>query len=182
MTPSAPVLAPPPQLVPFVPDPSADLPASAEVVVVGGGMLGASAAYQLARAGMRPLVIEANSPAWGASGRNAGMALAGLGDHFERVTGLVQDSGMESSGIGSAHSSSPPMRTRRSASAERRGSRPARAWRFASSPTPSSTTSRRGSHRAPFAPRSGRPRMPVSIHSASASHCSTRFAPPAGPS
>ena len=93
MTPSAPVLAPPPQLVPFVPDPRAELPASAEVVVVGGGMLGAAAAHYLARAGMRPLVIEANSPAWGASGRNAGIAMAGVGDHFQRVTGLVQESG-----------------------------------------------------------------------------------------
>ncbi|CAN5229322.1 FAD-binding oxidoreductase [soil metagenome] len=56
-------------------------------------MLGASAAYHLARAGMQPLVIEANAPAWGASGRNAGMALAGLGGHFDRVTRLVQEAG-----------------------------------------------------------------------------------------
>lgn len=56
-------------------------------------MLGASAAYHLARAGMRPLVIEANVPASGASGRNAGMALAGLGGHFPRVTRLVQEAG-----------------------------------------------------------------------------------------
>ena len=61
--------------------------------MVGGGMLGASAAYHLARAGMRPLVIEANAPASGASGRNAGMALAGLGGHFPRVTRLVQETG-----------------------------------------------------------------------------------------
>ncbi|MEO6345132.1 MAG: FAD-dependent oxidoreductase, partial [Candidatus Limnocylindria bacterium] len=61
--------------------------------MVGGGMLGASAAYHLARAGMRPLVIEANAPAWGASGRNAGMALAGLGGHFPRVMRLVADAG-----------------------------------------------------------------------------------------
>jgi glycine/D-amino acid oxidase-like deaminating enzyme len=88
-----PVLAPPPQPVPFVPDSRAELPTAAEVVVVGGGMLGASAAYHLARAGMRPLVIEANSPAWGASGRSAGIALAGLGGHFPRVTRLVQASG-----------------------------------------------------------------------------------------
>lgn len=87
------VFAPPPEPVPFTPDPRADLPVSAEVVVVGGGMLGASAAYHLARAGMRPLVIEANAPAWGASGRNAGMALAGLGGHFPRVTRLVQEAG-----------------------------------------------------------------------------------------
>jgi sarcosine oxidase subunit beta len=93
MSPPEPVLAPPPQPVPFVPDPRAELPAAAEVVVVGGGMLGASAAWHLARAGMRPLVVEANAPAWGASGRNAGMALAGLGGHFARVTELVRGSG-----------------------------------------------------------------------------------------
>ena len=88
-----PLLAPPPQPVPHVPDPRAELPSSAEVIVVGGGMVGASAAWHLARAGMRPLVIEANSPAWGASGRNAGMALAGLGGHFPRVTALVKAAG-----------------------------------------------------------------------------------------
>ncbi|HWM08409.1 MAG TPA: FAD-binding oxidoreductase [Solirubrobacteraceae bacterium] len=93
MTQAEPVLAPPPQPVPFVPDPRAELPGAAEVVVVGGGMLGAAAAYHLARAGMRPLVIEANTPAWGASGRSAGMALAGLGGHFPRVTKLVQEAG-----------------------------------------------------------------------------------------
>ncbi|HSK93365.1 MAG TPA: FAD-binding oxidoreductase [Candidatus Angelobacter sp.] len=88
-----PVFAPPPNPVPFTPDQRADLPRTAQVVVVGGGMLGASAAFHLARAGMRPLVIEANAPAWGASGRNAGMALAGLGGHFPRVTRLVQEAG-----------------------------------------------------------------------------------------
>lgn len=93
MAPAEPLFAPPPQPVPFVPDPRAELPATAEVVVIGGGMVGASAAYHLARAGMRPLVIEANAPAWGASGRNAGMALAGLGGHFPRVTRLVQAAG-----------------------------------------------------------------------------------------
>lgn len=84
---------PDPEPVPFVPDPAAELPAGAEVVVVGAGMVGASAAYRLALAGMRPLVIEANGPAFGASGRLAGMALAGLGGHFPRVTRLVQASG-----------------------------------------------------------------------------------------
>jgi glycine/D-amino acid oxidase-like deaminating enzyme len=93
MPPAEPVFAPLPEPVPFVPDPRAVLPASAEVVVLGGGMVGASAAYHLARVGMRPLVVEANAPAWGASGRNAGMALAGLGGHFPRVTRLVQQAG-----------------------------------------------------------------------------------------
>ena len=93
MTSSDPVFSPPPQPVAFTPDPRADLPRNAEVIVVGGGMLGASAAYHLARAGMRPLVIEANAPASVAAGRSAGMALAGLGGHFPRVTRLVQEAG-----------------------------------------------------------------------------------------
>jgi glycine/D-amino acid oxidase-like deaminating enzyme len=84
---------PDPEPVPFTADPTARLPGVAEVVVVGAGMLGASAAYRLALAGMRPIVIEANAPAFGASGRLAGMALAGLGGHFPRVTRLVQASG-----------------------------------------------------------------------------------------
>lgn len=87
---------PEPEPVPFTADPAVDLPATAEVVVVGAGMLGASAALRLAQAGMRPLVIEANAPAYGASGRLAGMALAGLGGHFPRVTALAQASGARS--------------------------------------------------------------------------------------
>ena len=85
--------APSPEPVPFLRNPDAELPSSADVVVVGAGMLGASVAYHLARAGTRPLVIEANAPASGASGRNAGMALAGLGGHFPRVTRIVQEAG-----------------------------------------------------------------------------------------
>ncbi len=85
--------APPPEPVVFTPSPAPELPRGAEVVVVGAGMVGASAAYRLALAGMRPLVIEANAPASGASGRLAGMALAGLGGHFPRVTSLVQRAG-----------------------------------------------------------------------------------------
>ena len=91
--PAPPRFAPDPEPVPFAADASAELPAAADVVVVGAGMVGASAAYRLAMAGMSPLVIEANTPAFGASGRLAGMALAGLGGHFPRVTRLVQEAG-----------------------------------------------------------------------------------------
>ncbi|HEX6139662.1 MAG TPA: FAD-binding oxidoreductase [Candidatus Limnocylindria bacterium] len=89
----APVFNPDPQPIAFVPDPEAEMPAAAEVVIVGAGMVGASIAYRLTLAGMRPLVIDANAPASGASGRLAGMALAGLGGHFPRVTRLVQAAG-----------------------------------------------------------------------------------------
>jgi glycine/D-amino acid oxidase-like deaminating enzyme len=88
-----PRFSPPAEPIAFFGDPAAELPATAEVVVVGAGMVGASAAYRLALAGMRPLVIEANAPASGASGRLVGMALSGLGNHFPRVTRLVQAAG-----------------------------------------------------------------------------------------
>jgi Glycine/D-amino acid oxidases (deaminating) len=51
---------------------STDLPATAQIVVVGGGFFGAATAYFLARAGAAPLVIEQVAPAYGATGRNGG--------------------------------------------------------------------------------------------------------------
>jgi gamma-glutamylputrescine oxidase len=51
------------------------LPARTEVAVVGGGIIGVAAAYELARLGARPLLLERRLPGWGASGRNAGLVL-----------------------------------------------------------------------------------------------------------
>lgn len=51
------------------------LPARTEVAVVGGGVIGVAAAYELARLGARPLLLERRRPGWGASGRNAGLVL-----------------------------------------------------------------------------------------------------------
>ncbi|MFN2484102.1 MAG: NAD(P)/FAD-dependent oxidoreductase [Candidatus Limnocylindria bacterium] len=89
-------LTPPAEPVGFVPDPGAELPRSADAVIVGAGLVGAWTAYHLTRRGVRPLLIEANSPASGASGRNAGMLLQGLGGHFTRVTRLAQSAGARS--------------------------------------------------------------------------------------
>jgi glycine/D-amino acid oxidase-like deaminating enzyme len=57
-----------------VPD---NLPANADVVVVGGGLLGAATAYWLARGGAQATLIEARALAGGASGRNGGFMVAG---------------------------------------------------------------------------------------------------------
>lgn len=62
--------------------PAAELPSSAEVVVIGGGLLGMSAAYWLARAGRRPLLIERGLPAAGATGRNGGFMVAGTAESY----------------------------------------------------------------------------------------------------
>jgi glycine/D-amino acid oxidase-like deaminating enzyme len=49
-----------------------------DVVVVGAGYTGLSAARQLARTGRSVLVLERHEIGWGASSRNAGQVLAGL--------------------------------------------------------------------------------------------------------
>ena len=50
----------------------------ASVVIVGGGFTGLSTALQLAAQGIDTVVLEANEPGWGASGRNGGQVNPGL--------------------------------------------------------------------------------------------------------
>jgi glycine/D-amino acid oxidase-like deaminating enzyme len=54
------------------------LPDSADVVVVGAGFCGLSAARTLARRGVNVAVLEAETFGWGASSRNGGMVLSGM--------------------------------------------------------------------------------------------------------
>ena len=54
---------------------SRDLPAEADVVVVGGGYTGMGAALELGRRGRSVVVLEARQPGWGASSRNGGQVL-----------------------------------------------------------------------------------------------------------
>jgi glycine/D-amino acid oxidase-like deaminating enzyme len=55
-----------------------NLPARAEVAIIGAGFTGLSAARALAKKGINIAVLEANSIGWGASSRNGGMVLTGL--------------------------------------------------------------------------------------------------------
>ncbi|MFK7751750.1 MAG: NAD(P)/FAD-dependent oxidoreductase [Sedimentitalea sp.] len=57
------------------PEPGADT--DADVGVIGGGFTGMSAALHLAKAGAKVVVFEANTPGWGASGRNGGFCCLG---------------------------------------------------------------------------------------------------------
>jgi glycine/D-amino acid oxidase-like deaminating enzyme len=52
--------------------------AEADVVVIGAGFTGLSAALHLREAGVDVAVIEAMEPGWGASGRNNGQVIPTL--------------------------------------------------------------------------------------------------------
>ncbi|MCP6330318.1 FAD-binding oxidoreductase, partial [Klebsiella pneumoniae] len=49
--------------------------AEADVVIVGGGFTGLSAALHLAKRGKRVILLEGNAVGWGASGRNNGQVI-----------------------------------------------------------------------------------------------------------
>lgn len=74
----------------------------ADVAIVGAGITGLSAAVHLGQLGVRAVVLDAQAPGWGASGRNGGQVLPGLKedpDTIERMLGseigkrMVQVSG-----------------------------------------------------------------------------------------
>ena len=64
--------------MPALPDRSGrDLPAAADVVVIGGGYAGINAARELAARGVAVTLLEAHTLGWGASTRNGGIVHAG---------------------------------------------------------------------------------------------------------
>ena len=66
------------------------LPEKTDVVVIGGGFTGTSAALQLAKGGAHVTLLEAQSIGWGASSRNGGQALSCL--HYT-LTKLIKQTG-----------------------------------------------------------------------------------------
>lgn len=58
--------------------PDLPLPQKVDVVVLGAGYTGLSAALQLATSGMRVAILEQAQVGWGASSRNGGQVLTGL--------------------------------------------------------------------------------------------------------
>lgn len=89
---------------PRAPSPELDGEARADVVVIGAGFTGLSAALALAERGKRVIVLEAAAVGWGASGRNNGQVIPTMtgaepdamarrfGEAGERFAQLVSDS------------------------------------------------------------------------------------------
>jgi gamma-glutamylputrescine oxidase len=55
------------------------------VVIIGAGYTGLSAAHHIAKSGLSPVVLEANRPGWGASGRNGGVITAKFRLSFREI-------------------------------------------------------------------------------------------------
>ena len=74
---------------PHEPLPVRTLDGAPDVVVVGGGVTGCSAALELARRGLRVRLHEARELAGGASGRNGGFALRGASAPYDVIADSV---------------------------------------------------------------------------------------------
>ncbi|WP_298564068.1 FAD-binding oxidoreductase [uncultured Aliiroseovarius sp.] len=64
----------------------------ADICIIGGGIAGISCAYELTKAGMSVILLEADQIAWGASGRNGGIVGPGFaadGAAIEKKLGLA---------------------------------------------------------------------------------------------
>jgi glycine/D-amino acid oxidase-like deaminating enzyme len=83
--------------IPAMPTPPLSGETRAEICVIGGGFTGLSCALHLAEAGRDVILIEAEEPGWGASGRNGGQVNPGLkpdpdqviADHGEDLGGRM---------------------------------------------------------------------------------------------
>ncbi|WP_346831415.1 FAD-binding oxidoreductase [Pseudomonas abietaniphila] len=73
---------------------SLDTAISADVCIIGGGFTGVNTALELAERGMSVVLLEAQRIGWGASGRNGGQLIRGLGHDVSGVERWVGKEGV----------------------------------------------------------------------------------------
>ncbi|MFZ4966579.1 FAD-binding oxidoreductase [Pseudomonas gingeri] len=66
----------------------------ADVCVVGGGFSGLNTAIELAERGLSVVLLEARKIGWGASGRNGGQLIRGVGHGLEQFTDILGQDGV----------------------------------------------------------------------------------------
>ncbi len=66
----------------------------ADVAVVGGGFTGVNTALELAERGYSVVLLEANRISWGATGRNGGQIIGGIGHSLEKFEKFVGPDGV----------------------------------------------------------------------------------------
>ncbi|PZW42908.1 FAD-binding oxidoreductase [Pseudomonas sp. URMO17WK12:I2] len=76
-----------------------DLPAlqgeqHADVCIVGGGFSGLNTAIELAQKGLSVVLVEAHRIGWGASGRNGGQLIRGVGHGVEQFEAVIGKEGV----------------------------------------------------------------------------------------
>ena len=69
---------------------------SCDVCVVGGGFSGLNTAIELAERGLSVVLVEAHKIGWGASGRNGGQLIRGVGHGLEQFTSVIGSDGVRS--------------------------------------------------------------------------------------
>ena len=67
---------------------------SVDVCVVGGGFSGLNTAIELAQRGFSVALLEAHQIGWGASGRNGGQLIRGVGHDLEQFRKIIGDDGV----------------------------------------------------------------------------------------
>ena len=67
---------------------------TADVCVIGGGFSGLNTALELAERGLRVVLLEARKIAWGASGRNGGQLIRGVGHGLDQFTNVIGADGV----------------------------------------------------------------------------------------
>ena len=65
-----------------------------DVCIVGGGFTGVATALELAERGYRVAVVEARRIGWGATGRNGGQLIRGIGDRPEQFVNQIGQEGV----------------------------------------------------------------------------------------
>src|SRR5690606_26565494 len=66
----------------------------ADVCIIGGGFTGLNTAIELAQRGLSVVLLEARRIGWGASGRNGGQLIRGVGHDVDQFAGVIGAEGV----------------------------------------------------------------------------------------